>query len=188
MKPLALDLCCGLGGWTQGLRASGWDVIGFDIKAQEKYFGKLILCDVREIRGYGYSEISLVVASPPCQEFSYRHLPFGRIKNLPPPDKSIWRACERIARECSAPLILENVKGAEKFMGKAKAHYGSYYLWGDVPVLLPSGKQPHKGFTQHGFRDHAKGKNGRRQFAANAAIIPFELAYWIGECFKFEIK
>lgn len=32
-NPLAIDLFCGLGGWTEGLLAEGWDVIGFDIKA-----------------------------------------------------------------------------------------------------------------------------------------------------------
>lgn len=30
-KPLAIDLYCGLGGWTEGLLAEGYDVIGFDI-------------------------------------------------------------------------------------------------------------------------------------------------------------
>jgi hypothetical protein len=31
-KPLCIDLFCGLGGWTEGFLAEGWDVIGFDIK------------------------------------------------------------------------------------------------------------------------------------------------------------
>jgi hypothetical protein len=35
MKPLAIDLFCGLGGWTDGLLAEGWDVIGFDIERHE---------------------------------------------------------------------------------------------------------------------------------------------------------
>ena len=32
MKPLAIDLFCGLGGWSEGLLAEGWDVVGFDIE------------------------------------------------------------------------------------------------------------------------------------------------------------
>lgn len=206
-KPLALDLCCGLGGWTHGLLAAGWDIISIDI--DKEYEGEcpgfFMQADIRDICGpmkdiTNGRNISLVVASPPCQEFSYRHLPFGRAKNLPPPDKSIWQACERIAAECNAPLILENVIGAQKFMGRAKAHYGSYYLWGDVPALLPIG-QPVKGFS-HASRKIRIGKNQdeylkiqgpalfsskspkRKAWSANAARIPFELARWIGECFK----
>jgi hypothetical protein len=30
VNPLAIDLFCGLGGWTDGLLAEGYDVIGFD--------------------------------------------------------------------------------------------------------------------------------------------------------------
>jgi hypothetical protein len=29
--PIAVDLCCGLGGWTAGLLAEGYRVVGFDI-------------------------------------------------------------------------------------------------------------------------------------------------------------
>ncbi len=32
---------------------------------------------------------------------------------------------------------MENVKGAQKWVGQARWHYGSYYLWGDVPALMP---------------------------------------------------
>ena len=30
------------------------------------------------------------------------------------------------------PLVIENVKGAQPWVGPAKAHFGSFYLWGDV--------------------------------------------------------
>jgi hypothetical protein len=148
VNPLALDLCCGLGGWTIGLLVAGWDVIGFDVTAWPGYPGRLVLQDVREVSGRDYPGTRLVCASPPCQEFSYRSFPFKRCRELAqnvPPDKSIWEACVRIAQECNAPLVLENVRGAQKYMGKAVAHYGSFYLWGDVPAMLPIGK-PVKGF------------------------------------------
>ena len=32
MPPLAIDLFCGLGGWTEGLLAEGYRVVGFDIE------------------------------------------------------------------------------------------------------------------------------------------------------------
>lgn len=51
MKPLAVDLCCGLGGWTHGLLAEGWDVVGFDIErhvyGDEQYPAQLVLQDIR---------------------------------------------------------------------------------------------------------------------------------------------
>ena len=35
-------------------------------------------------------------------------------------------------------MIVENVRGAEDWVGrKAKWNFGSFYLWGDVPALMP---------------------------------------------------
>lgn len=196
LKPLALDCCAGKHGWGRGLVAAGWDVVAIDIKDWGNCPGFFMKADVRDICGPIHDQhnrkVSLVVASPPCQEFSYRSLPFGRVRTLPPPDTSVWKACERLARECNAPLILENVIGAQAFMGKAQAHYGSYYLWGDIPALLPIGK-PRKGFG-HNFQGRTQAERGPRAFSskskkrqelsANAAIIPPELSRWMGECFK----
>lgn len=152
MKPLALDLCCGLGGWARGLIDAGWDVLGIDSNDfGGQYPGRFLQRDVREfaisvedsieviVSGVSIrrGSVGLVVASPPCQEFSYRSMPWKRARTLPPPDTSIWEACVRIAKELKAPLILENVKGAQKYMGRAAWHFGSYYIWGDVPALWP---------------------------------------------------
>ena len=147
MKPLAIDLFCGLGGWAEGCISEGYDVIGFDIErhvyGEHHYPGQLVLQDVTTLHGSQFRSATLIVASPPCQAYSYRAMPWKRAKALPPPDNTLFDACFRIQRETSEaaghhiPLIVENVCGAQKWVGRATWHYGSNYLWGDVPALMP---------------------------------------------------
>ena len=33
--------------------------------------------------------------------------------------------------------MVENVRGAQKWVGRARWNFGSFYLWGDVPALMP---------------------------------------------------
>lgn len=146
-KPLAIDMFCGLGGWTEGLLAEGYDVVGFDIERHvygaHRYPAQLVVQDVLTLRGAQFRDAALIVASPPCQAYSYRAMPWKRAKALPPPDNTLFEACFRIQREaCEAaghhiPLIVENVRGAQPYVGRARWNYGSYYLWGDVPALMP---------------------------------------------------
>ena len=152
MKPLAIDLFCGLGGWTEGFLAEGYRVHGYDIEKHDygtgTYPGELFIRDVRSIHGSQFADAAVIVASPPCQEPSYRAMPWKRAKALNaigPPHNFIelFNACFRIQREASEaagrhiPLVVENVKGAQVWVGRARWHYGSFYLWGDVPALMP---------------------------------------------------
>jgi hypothetical protein len=175
LKPLAIDLFCGLGGWTEALLAEGYYVVGFDIErhhyGEAKYPGQLVIQDVLTLHGKQFKDAALIVASPPCQAYSYRAMPWKRAKALPPPDNTLFDSCFRIQREaCEAagryiPLVVENVRGAQKWVGRARWNFGSFYLWGDVPALMPavahnttSGKgQNPDGRKTHG---HVNRRNG----------------------------
>jgi hypothetical protein len=85
-KPLAIDLFCGLGGWTEALLAEGWNVIGYDIERHvygtEFYPGVLVLQSVLDLHGSMFRNADLIVASPPCQEYSYMAMPWSRGKQV----------------------------------------------------------------------------------------------------------
>lgn len=156
-RPLAIDLFCGLGGWTEGLMAEGWRVVGFDIERHQygdhKYPAQLVIQDVLTIHGSQFKTADLIVASPPCQEYSYMAMPWSRAKKIAAEYRSgqrdvkqltaLFDACFRIQREaCEAagrhiPLVVENVRGAISWVGRSKWNYGSFHLWGDVPALMP---------------------------------------------------
>ena len=180
MRPLCIDLYCGLGGWTEGFLAEGYDLVGFDtehhVYGDARYPAQLVLQDVRTLHGSQFRNVACIVASPPCQAYSYRAMPWKRAKALPPPSNELFDACFRIQREASEaaghhiPMVVENVMGAQPWVGRAAWHYGSYYLWGDVPALMPFTFRTVKvdGFN---FHQHEKtGKGGSFQTASVASI------------------
>lgn len=156
-RPLAIDLFCGLGGWTDGLLALGYRVIGYDIEehayGDERYRGELVIQDVLTIHGSAFKDAALIVASPPCQFFSYAAMPWSRAKALAAevradPERlakelALFNACFRIQREASEaagrhiPMVVENVRGAIPWVGRSRGSFGSFHLWGDVPALMP---------------------------------------------------
>ena len=189
MKPLALDLCCGKGGWTIGLLKAGWDVIGVDIEDMGGYPSHLVFADVREIAKdiqayFPALKFDLVVASPPCQEFSVSFQPFRRSRakfnDANPPDRSIWDACVAIAAALKAPLILENVLGARKWMGRETWTYGSYYFWGEMPALKPIPFLKENGKWSHRKGFHRAKKGSGNQPTGGYKCDPLDNSVYLG--------
>lgn len=177
-KPVVFDLFCGLGGWSEAFIAVGYRAVGFDIERHDYgtggYPGELVLRDIRSLSGADlvktYGVPACIVASPPCQEFSYMAMPWTKAKKKEQEILSdakeqarltdLFNQCFRIQREVSEasgkyiPIIIENVRGAQKWVGKARWNFGSFYLWGDVPALMPI---PGKASKVPGFRFDGSG-------------------------------
>ena len=222
MKPLAIDLYCGLGGWSSALLAEGWEVVGFDIEqhvyGEHRYPAHLVLQDVRTLHGRQFKDAALIVASPTCTEFSYMAMPWTRAKQIRRALRgegdfpegytgsrtvaeltALFDACFRIQAEASEaagrhiPLVVENVRGAQEWVGRARWRWGSFYLWGDVPALMPCAVKARKGMGSGKTWFYQNGGNGRsassrslerRQWSAMIAKIPDPLARHIAQVYR----
>lgn len=146
-------------GWTQGCAIT----LGMEgAKAQPRtrrveYPAQLVIQDVLTIHGSQFRDAACIVASPPCQQYSWLAMPWSRSTSehsqaakalrrkweTNGPDNRLFDACFRIQGEASEaaghqiPMVVENVRGAQPWVGRAAWSYGSFYLWGDVPALMP---------------------------------------------------
>jgi hypothetical protein len=222
MKPLVIDLFCGRFGWSKGFLSEGYRSIGFDLEQMGPVpeGAELVRQDVLTIHGSQFRHAAAIVASPPCQKYSYMAMPWDRAKreirwwewerDSPFGDftlNDLFNACFRIQREASEaaghhiPMVVENVVGAQRWAGSAKWHFGSYYLWGDVPALMPFTKHmknpdwPGKAggtkqygsgaeWFDNGICKSSSRSDSRKAASALIAEIPFDLAQWIAKCFK----
>jgi hypothetical protein len=124
-------------------------------------------------------------------------MPWKRAKALPPPCNKLFDACFRIQREASEaagrriPMVVENVRGAQPWIGRSRWNFGSYHLWGDVPALMPIGKPVKRprmnwngsdkpGYIAIAFNHHGDSK---AESAAKTAKIPFALARHIARVY-----
>lgn len=165
MKPLAIELFAGTCSWSKGWTALGGRAVCFDIEHLSHHGPvpegcELVLQDVKTLHGSQFKDAHVILASPPCQEFSRYAMPFGALwrehhqmddDGAPPgnyigkpcPSTYLFWTCFRIQAEaCKAagryiPMVVENVKGAQRFVGRSSWSHGSYHLWGDVPALMP---------------------------------------------------
>ena len=117
MGPSFVDLFCGAGGFTQGLKQAGWHhLLGIEsdpIAAStyaSNHEGRVLQKDVHHVteQDVPEEEVDLVACSPPCQSFSMA----GKRKPGDARD-NLWEQALRIAvLLCKAKwIVMENVPG-----------------------------------------------------------------------------
>jgi len=181
MKKVVWDLCSGLGGWSEAFVQDGWIVHRIEINDELSYIPHTLPFDVIDWADWidYLPKPDLILASPPCTEFSMAQNFHG---NRPDnPDMSILEACIDIIKLAKPKYwCIENVAGACKFfepyLGKHSQRAGVFYLWGEFPyvALDPS--------WTHSKEDQVKGPRHLRP--QQRAKIPFIVSFKMLQAFK----
>jgi len=197
MVKLCVDLCSGLGGFSEAFVSAGWNVLRFDNDERFKDVPNTVIMDVCNIEAIknvvASRKVNVVLASPPCERFSFMGNPWPKAgigKAL-----TIVGAClELIVALKPDYWILENPKARLRwFIGKPKMtirqiDYGGKYpkptdLWGNISLpLLSKYRAPMKG---HG--PSARRRNGVLVIGNDSAEnskIPYCLSQTILECIE----
>ena len=114
---------------------------------------------------------------------------------------ALFDACVRIGREAECPIVIENVRGAQPWIGQARWMYGSFALFGDVPALMPPPRRatgvktqghpnirdghPHTRHLTNPAEHDGEKQVGIKRKAASAMIakIPLPLSQHIARCY-----
>ena len=144
----ALDLFCGLGGWSDGLSMEGFEVLGVEIDQDiaDLYKHPVIVSDVCDLDPVDFREYDLIVGSPPCRDFSTIGRVLGhRWKEPPDPERGmdLVNAFSTIV-EVGKPRywIMENVPGLCDYLElppRMKTTIGismTRCFWGNFPSFL----------------------------------------------------
>jgi hypothetical protein len=174
---LLFDFFCGKGGLSAGFLERGWVTVGFDIdpKFERFYPGHFVCADVLTLEGAGliaqYGKPDAAVAGVPCQGFSLAAARWHR----PARGFELWAAAVQLGGELDCPMVIENVRGAQRFFGRPKVSRMPWYLWGDTPpgLLVPTGL-PHKWNA---------GRYGGKK-PEDSAIVPIELSRALAVAFE----
>jgi hypothetical protein len=181
IKNVVWDLCSGLGGWSEAFVQDDWIVIRVEINPDLTYIPHTLHFDVKDYLDWMYllPKPDLILASPPCTEFSLaQNYRGGRPDH---PDMSILEACIDIIKLAQPKYwCIENVSGAckhfEPYLGKHTQRAGPFYLWGNFPyvALDPS--------WTHNKEDQVKGPRSLR--SNQRGKIPFMISFKMLQAFR----
>ncbi len=140
-----LDLGCGKGGWSIPFIEDGDEVWGIDIM-NHGYPGMLIEEDIRNLDGYGFGDIELIIGSAPCTEFAGPKHAWGAAQGHPPNPEAgvaLVKEFERFIQQAQPRYwALENIANMTKWYNPKPiwkfriSHSGRRLLWGNIPFPL----------------------------------------------------
>ena len=187
----ALDLYCGLGGWSDGLAMEGFQVLGVEVepKIARLYKHPVLVEDVRNLDGKAFQCFDVIVGSPPCAAFSNARYKSRHVhgKN-PDPEEGMELINEfwRIVKEAEPTFYaMENIKALTKYyVEKPQWHFmiskgGKRCLWTNIPLPLT---------TEFRFRHKIRDIPGWDKTRPLRSRIPLPIARALGRAIKQEMN
>lgn len=194
---LCLDLCSGLGGFSQAFLDDGWDVIRIEKDEKFKDVPNTVIADVCDLDAIkkivGNRKVDVLLASPPCERFSIMGGSF--------PKKGIGNALAVVGACLEAVValnpdywLIENPKARLRwFLGTPQTTIRQIDFGGKLPkptdlwgnICLPMLNRTHPPMKGHGPTERRKlgcpmiGSN-----SAENAKIPFGLSQIVLDCSK----
>lgn len=164
VRPLMIDLCCGLQGASKPARDRGWRVVTLDLLDWVK---PSIVGDLYALPLKRDLAPDLLWISPDCTPYTLWRLPWH---GNPIPDTGLMISAAAAVRWLRPRAwVIENVRAAEQwcrpFLGTPILKVHGHCFWTDLFTLLPR-VAPHKGMIP----GHCKDTHQRR------SIIPYEVA------------
>jgi len=147
MKKLVLDLCAGLGGFSQAFKEdSSYDIVTIDV---DRKFKPTIVADVRHLPLKDNLKPFILLASPPCEHFSLANPKFPRV-GIKDAMEIVGACFEAVARLNPTFWLIENPKGRLRHLTPRKPNMTIFYsdfdldfpcqkptdLWGNIPIPL----------------------------------------------------
>jgi hypothetical protein len=196
-KRSMVDLYAGLGGASEAMIQTGWDVLRIDNNPLLSGVENMVMMDIKSLqpkrcpfKDYE-AQIDLVWASPPCRDFSNGFSaprPTAQRAGLDfEPDMSLLEEAIRIIDKLKPRYwVIENVRGAikdfEPYLGSPRLIIGAFVLWGNFPIFeMPQEWTHSKGGPGSGD------KHSSDPLRANyRALIPFELSEQLRLAIEFQ--
>jgi len=155
-----LDLCSGLGGFSEAFVVAGHEVLRIEnnpLLAEVPHTDIIDIFDVRDLLEENVADngdaflrnVDIILFSPPCYEFSLafdapRAIHARESPGIPYEPSMDILECGMEIIELLKPKywIIENVRGASPYfsqlLGRARQINEAYFFWGNFPSFVPS--------------------------------------------------